>query len=88
MFNMGQMKIAAIQLYGDFMTRVATTEEEGYRRYRGLMDFLGGIGEDTSEGVPVEKTGAEEDYKEQYEREKERSKSRARIGDKIGRAHV
>jgi len=81
MFNLGQMKIAAIQLYGDFMTKVAATEEEGYRRYRGLMDFLGGIGEDTSEGVPVEKTGAEEDYKEQYEREKERGKGRARIGD-------
>lgn len=81
MFNLGQMKIAAIQLYGDFMMRVAATEEEGYKRYRGLMDFLGGIGEDTSEGAPVEKVGAEESYKEQFEREKERGKGRARIGD-------
>jgi len=82
MFNLGKMKIAAIQLYGDFMERVAAEEERGYRRYRGLLNFLGGIPGGDAESGPIEKMGAEgDDYKEQYEREKERGRGKARVSD-------
>jgi len=54
MLNIGRIKIATIGAYQSFLTRVAALEDEGYKRYLGLMSFLGESAE-----PPTEKTGAD-----------------------------
>jgi hypothetical protein len=78
------MKISTIQIYKNFMARVAADEDIDHLRYKSLENFLGMVG---GKGVrPVE--GAEGDYKpsgDEYDPQEERGREVARRMDQ-GRA--
>jgi len=88
MMNIGHMKVAAIRMYNEFLMRVATMEDEGYRRYRGLLDF---VSESFDSGdKSIEKSGAEEgeertEERERGERQQERFVGRRGMGEAFAR---